>query len=164
VSSKSTEHRKTGTEPEEAEEEPMATVRAQDEQQRTTTMAQENSGTLFFFFLILDLQRQSDECKPQKHIRTILSFFLFFFSFFSFTQQNEQRRTKKLTEAKPLGGELSLKVESLPKLKNLSQADRMKTEPSLKVDQTEPPIGIKTDPNCGVSREIEGGGGTSQQL
>jgi hypothetical protein len=91
-------------------------------------------------------------------------FFSFLFFFFSFTQQNEQRRTKKLTEAKPFGGELSLEVESLPKLKNLSQADRMKTEPSLKVDRTEPPIGIKTDPNGGASREIEGGGGTSQQL
>jgi hypothetical protein len=39
---KSTGHHKIGTEPEEVEEEPTATTRAQDEQRRVTAKAEEN--------------------------------------------------------------------------------------------------------------------------
>jgi hypothetical protein len=42
MSSKSIKHRKTGTEPEEVKEEPMATARAQDEQWWATAKAEEN--------------------------------------------------------------------------------------------------------------------------
>jgi hypothetical protein len=54
VPSKSTEHHKTGTEPEKVEQERMATARAQDEQRRAMAKANRKSGVssfmLFFSF------------------------------------------------------------------------------------------------------------------
>jgi hypothetical protein len=60
VPSKSTEHHKTGTEPEKVEQERMATARAQDEQRRAMAKANRKSGVssfLCYFSLFLADQR-----------------------------------------------------------------------------------------------------------
>jgi hypothetical protein len=49
VSSKSTGHRKTGTEHEEVDEEPMATAIAQEQRRRAMAKVQRKSDAIFFF-------------------------------------------------------------------------------------------------------------------
>jgi hypothetical protein len=65
VPSKSIRHHKTRTEPKEIEEKHMTTVKAQ-----------KNNGASFLFKTRLD---KGDQCTPQEHIRTVLSFLFSFF-------------------------------------------------------------------------------------
>jgi hypothetical protein len=84
VPSKSTGHRKTGTEPEEDEEEPMATARAQDKQRRAAAKAQRKSffsTLLFCFWQYVSDKDESQGKSQQKHSSPL--FFSFFFPFFT---------------------------------------------------------------------------------
>jgi hypothetical protein len=65
VPSKSIGHHKTRTEPKEIEEKHMTTVKAQ-----------KNNGASFLFKTRFD---KGDQCTPQEHIRTVLSFLFSFF-------------------------------------------------------------------------------------
>jgi hypothetical protein len=50
VSLKSTGHRNTGTGPKEVKEDPMMTMRTQEQRQRTTVKEQRKSGVNSFFY------------------------------------------------------------------------------------------------------------------
>jgi hypothetical protein len=74
-------NRKAGTKPEEVEEEPMATARAQVEQRQATVKAQRKSGASFFLLSTLlsvcgkKGQRESQKKRPTE---TSSPLFLFF--------------------------------------------------------------------------------------
>jgi hypothetical protein len=77
VSSKSIGHHKTETDPEEVDEEPMATVRAQDKQRWVAKKAQRKSffSTLYWWQYVSD--QEVTEKEPTK--AQWFSFFLFLF-------------------------------------------------------------------------------------
>jgi hypothetical protein len=96
---KSIEHHNTGTWPEEVEEEPMVTMRAQEQQRQVTVKAKRKSGASSFFSTLLFCECQYEAMKKDaqnKHqnTRTVALFFFFSFFLFSFRLDHSRARTR----------------------------------------------------------------------